>query len=575
MCAVSTVGFLLQVTITRLSATLSLLVTIGFISKYASRKVLCVAGFLMLVGFSLGLVSFYYDRSWDGNAYHKLSAGLIESGWNPVYTQFGDFANDSGRFLRHNWAGFYDGYPKASYIIGASIYAVTGAIESGKVFTILSLLSALGAISVLVKEVAGIKLWQSFTVACLACVNTLTIGELFTFYNDAFLSMCVFSSTFGLVYLSIESDGRYDRFAWLLVFVNVTLGLNLKFSALFIFAVMGSVFLSIRAWMAWRVGPSEFRGFLKRISLYYSAIAVFAFVVLGATSYVHNAALYGNPLYPLSLNDADTSDPTLSALPEQYQALPPVQQFLGSMFSKVAMEPSLKVPFTFDKQEASASVESVFKLVGGWGIWFSGILVASLISYLFIARRVKRSLNVTFLTILAASFLPTFVLPYLNNARFWPLPFLIPPFVLLLFFSTTSLGPKALAAVATLFAVNLAPPILGVAVATKISYEAHRKFSEMKEAVRSADRPIVVSLGSPDPVVPGEEPVPLNGLLYNLDSLGVRNFIQVAPENVRGFNGKWIFIPLSHNSRGAPIGIDYLALHCSDRRPELADCVAH
>ena len=133
--AVTSLLLLCRVPVTWANAAISLLVAIAFVAKEADRKILAVAITFSLIAASVALASFYYDGSWDGNVYHKLGAGLIKAGWNPIYHTFGDYANNSGKFLQTAWAGIYDGYPKASYIIAANLYAATETIESGKAYT--------------------------------------------------------------------------------------------------------------------------------------------------------------------------------------------------------------------------------------------------------------------------------------------------------------------------------------------------------------------------------------------------------------------------------------------------------
>lgn len=102
IAAVSTLLLLYRFPVTWLNVFIALALTLVFVAKYADKKTASIIATTSLVVASVALVWFYYDDSWDGNAYHKLSAGLIKSGWNPIYQNFGDYANATGNFLPRN-----------------------------------------------------------------------------------------------------------------------------------------------------------------------------------------------------------------------------------------------------------------------------------------------------------------------------------------------------------------------------------------------------------------------------------------------------------------------------------------
>lgn len=558
--AISTAAFLVHIPMTPANSIVALAVTLGFVALKAEKKIWSVAITAGLIIGSIAVATFYYDGSWDGNAYHKLSAGLIKSGWNPIYEPLGNFANSTGRFLRHNWGGFWDGFPKGSYIMAGSIYSATGLIESGKAYTLISMLGAVGIIAVLLKELGRIRRWQSYLVAALICVNTVTLNEVFTFYNDGLLSICVFVTVFSLVYLSIDTRGRYRGFVYWLIFMCACIGMNLKFSGIVIFGVIFLAFLLLTALLKFFSDENDSATQFTRLSFwrtagFFSATSLCAFFVFGLASYVHNIAYYHNPFYPMGPNSYDTIS---TALPAKFTTLPTVRQFTDSIFSSVSDDPALKIPFTFDIPEAKASIYSGLKFAGGWGIWFSGILILSFVLYCYIYRRIDSKMHLALGVVIIITVLPAFAFPYLNQARYWPLPFIIPPFILFLLFVTDSLRMKGTVLAIAIFAGNLALPLGGLLLSSDVSFNAHRELSELASVSRDG-RHLTVALGPPDLSMQGTSE--FNGMIFNLEDAGVDRYIQVSPREIAaiaGTHGRIAFMPGSGKSGRLPLGIYYV-----------------
>ena len=558
--SVSTLLLLCRVPVTWLNVVISLALTLVFVAKYANKKIASVIATASLLVASVAVVWFYYDDSWDGNAYHKLSAGLIESGWNPVYQKFSDYANATGNFLPRDWdiAGFYDGYPKASYIIGANFYALTGAIESGKAFTLIAMIGSAGIIAFFCKEMGSIRWSQSILVALTVCVNPITLTQLVTFMNDGILTLLIFQTTFALIYIAIDSRGFYDRYAYMVVFFSIALGLNFKFSALFPFTMICLAFLLFVTISRRREHRSHLTTKLSTVKV--AALFGFAFLfgtaVLGSTSYVHNIFVHQNPVYPMAGPKGAAIIEV--ALPPAYKGLAPIQQFGYSLFSAVANDPGLasvelKIPFSFTAKEAQTAVFGGNARVGGWGIWFSGLLCLSLIAYGFVARKTPARLRFAFLTILIGATVPAFFIPAVNNARFWPLPLMIPPFVLLILFATDSLrGAKTMVAV-VLLGANLALPAGGLILRTKQSSETRAQLNALANRDHDGQK-LPLSLGAPGATLGGTV---FDGLFYNLHDAGVRNGVQFWPSELVKQPGQIMEVDFSV-SKNSPVRIQYV-----------------
>lgn len=560
--ALSTLSLLMRIPVTWANAVIPFVLAVAFVSRQSDLKASAVASATLLLVGSIAFVSFYYDDSWDGNAYHKLSAGLIESGWNPIYQTFGQYANETGWFLRRDWddadAGFYDGYPKASYLIGASLYALTGFVESGKAFTLVALWGAVGSVAVFTREIGKISWRQSFFVALAVCCNPVTLTQIVTFMNDGLLTLLIFQTAFALTYIAISSEGRYDRYAYGVVFLSTTLALNLKFSA---FLPFGTIFLAflLFAIISRRYGSHS--GWttvqsIKKNAAFFFVTVVCATVVLGLTSYVHNSVFHQNPLYPMLGRTGATI--VNVAIPPAYSDLTPIQQFGYSLFSRVENDPNmdsiaLKIPFSITQKEARTAVFGGSGRVAGWGIWFGGILLLSIIAYCLAARSTSKRLNYAFLALLTVTVLPAFFVPALNNARFWPLPLLIPPVVLLIFFASDRVGRTGTIVVTALLAANLALPTAGMLLRTKQSWETRKQLALMAIWDRTVPQ-MAVSFGTPSPTL-GK--TIFNGLIFNVRDAGILHYEQFRPNDLIELPGNINEVDFSVSDT-SPVKIQYV-----------------
>lgn len=80
---------------------------------------------LIIVIFSICSLSahFLFDLSWDGQTYHQTAILQLHDGWNPYYATLSNTVQHS------IWANHY---PKASWIMAATILNFTNSIEASK-----------------------------------------------------------------------------------------------------------------------------------------------------------------------------------------------------------------------------------------------------------------------------------------------------------------------------------------------------------------------------------------------------------------------------------------------------------
>ena len=185
---ITTLAFLLGAGVTVLGGFIALAAAAAFtycLSGRNTRQTVSVS----LTGIAMAaacivLCALCFDWSYDGNAYHKAIVGLLRDGWNPLEESFYSFAADYG-FLKNESATWFDSYPKAAEIWGACVYSLTGNIESGKAFNLISLLSLFFLCMAFLGEGTGLKSWQRALCAGALVLNPVSVSQCLTFYVDS------------------------------------------------------------------------------------------------------------------------------------------------------------------------------------------------------------------------------------------------------------------------------------------------------------------------------------------------------------------------------------------------------
>lgn len=386
-----------------------------------------------------------YDWTVDGNVYRKSMIGLLNFGWNPIWETFYSAATkfEFLEFCKETW---YDAYPKATEIFAACVYSVTGNIESGKCFTIISMLGAFMICASYLLETKKLKKWQSFLCAFLCVWNPVSLAQCFTFYNDAFLGIMIllcFAAMLNLTFF--EHQKSFLRDYWI-IFITINLGLNSKFSALIFFAILCMAFF-----IYWIVEKCRRAGFANSKKEIFERFYVFAASVLsgvlfvGSTSYVTNTIRYHNPVYTM-IGEGSTEIIT-SMAPKAIQGLSHFHRFVVSLFSPTLNSMALetvepKVPFDFTK-DSMFDAGLVDLRLSGWGVFFSGIFLISLfviVACLWKWKKQKHKALPLFAVMIAIFIVLPIVVPGLFWARYFTMLFWVPIVALVLLFIETNKG---------------------------------------------------------------------------------------------------------------------------------------
>ena len=171
-----------------------------------------------------------YDFSWDGNSYHKLAVGLLKNHWNPL-KELPTLELTEGIGNYSNGATLWcEAYCKVTWIFAAALYALTGNIECGKVYTILGMMCAFGLVFYFLRK-KGMKLSCSFALAICAGFNPIALQQMLSFYIDGFLQTILLMLIVALLMLEDKEKFNSKISASLVAALMIICG-NIKFTGL-------------------------------------------------------------------------------------------------------------------------------------------------------------------------------------------------------------------------------------------------------------------------------------------------------------------------------------------------------
>jgi len=343
--------------------------------KYSTSEkavILCAGIFITIaVILSCGAV---FDQTWDGGAYHKTAVGLLKNGWNPLYQTAVEFNEKSGLlpFAGSNPVKYAEAYPKASWYIAASIYYMTGNIESGKAYTLIFAVIT----CFIIYRYCRIKQYtvaKCIILSLMAGLNPMVLAQMHSYYVDG-LTGCILIMLMAESLLIADNDMKCDKKRhYFVLSALIILGCGLKFSTLGFTALTCMVTFLFQAYK-YRENVQH----VAKIFGYYACMAGFSVVVVGAAPYITNIHRYKDIFYGFS----DLIDSDLLEAEFGIAGLGKAGRMLASLFGKMShgsyhsLGELLKMPFTFDKGELDY-YSLVDLRVSGSGIFFSGIFLFS------------------------------------------------------------------------------------------------------------------------------------------------------------------------------------------------------
>jgi len=380
------------------------------------------------------------DDTWDGQWYHQEAIIQLVGGWNPTRAELGrdEVADDGARFR-------INAYPKATWLWGASMVALTHRIEHGKSFSLLLMLAAAAASLAGLLVATRIGAVGAVAVAVVAAANPVVVTQILNSYQDGALASLM-TTMIACLALWIRTESR----AALAVAAAASVGVaSIKLSGpVYVVVLVGAA----AAWMWWIGGWRRQR--LAAATAF--GTAVVGVILVSGGSYACNAVRHGHPLYPIF-------GPEATAIVE----VPPHDRFQTaavSMFSRSQLTPdvaetvarlesrrTLKVPLTVDAGELEAfRVPNV--RIGGLGPLAGGLLLLGTL-LLVVTGIICPSYALLTVAAIAPVVATVLINPYCWFARYVPQLWLIP---LLIAVSVLAVRPNRFAIVLAWLVIVLA-----------------------------------------------------------------------------------------------------------------------
>lgn len=395
--------YIFKITITPLHLPISFLltsITFYILNKNKNIKDIFKIVFisLLVIIISILVSSFMFDRSSDGNTYHKDAVGVLKEGFNPIYESSSSIIekrNDDSRELT-NYSIWIDHYAKANWLIEANIYTLTNNIESAKAINLISIYIVFGFIFSTLTSILNKK--KSFILALISVINPITASQLFTFYNDQLVCLYLFLSILFLIKLDYDIKDKESWLGYILTFIILA---NTKFNGLGYLLVFSFLFVCRYLYKAYK--NKEFIYLFKKLCLIFIPLFIISIVIIGYPTYIKNMIDHNNMFFPLY--DDNGEDIITAQQPEKFLKMNNLEKLFYGTFSKANNlrsndDTTLKIPFTIYEDEIIPAL-SIDLRIGGWGLLFSGMLIISifiLIKYYKYYRKESFILYTLFIT---------------------------------------------------------------------------------------------------------------------------------------------------------------------------------
>ena len=338
-----------------------------------------IFSFLIAAG-CIFISSCIYDISWDGNSYHKLAIGSLKNGWNPVYESSREY-NLSNKilpdFLKDRHVVWVDHYPKVSWIFASVLYKITNNIETGKSLNLIMMVAVFCLFFYYLNQ-KKISIYQSAIVSVITVITPVTIVQAFNNYIDGLLAILLYLLILSLVTIFDNNVNIFDKEKWTTLFCSIILCSNIKFTGLVFASVFCFAFYIF--WILIHIRLNQFKILFTYITLFFIATFIFSIAIIGSSSYLKNFRDHGHILYPIMGNQK--IDIMTFQQPISFSEKSGIERLFVSLFSKVQIssldEPILKFPFTVSALELSNLISADARICG-YGVWFSGIFIISIV----------------------------------------------------------------------------------------------------------------------------------------------------------------------------------------------------
>lgn len=349
---------------------------------------------VLLIAVSLVISSNFYDLSWDGQAIHQEAVIQFSEGINSISVEGTDY--------HRTWIVHY---PKANWLIAATIYKVSGKIEAGKAYNILMLVASfLLAVNFFSFVIKG-SLFTHLLLAIIISFNTISFCQSLSYYQDGIIAslMICFIST-GFMWFK---NSQYRLIYIILHIACAVLLINLKFTAIIYTAVIGVGIM---------VSSFKYISLWKTYIFILVGVFVLGICLVGYSPYIRNISERGHIFYPVMSKKG--GDFLKGQRPENFINNNRFANIFNSLFSRSEniYSPSasrLKLPFSVTKEEIYAFGMGEDVRVGGFGPLFGlAIVISHLILVLLLIKRQMPLPMIIFYVFITISVL-------LNPASWW------------------------------------------------------------------------------------------------------------------------------------------------------------
>lgn len=374
--------------------------------KSLKKRLITIVSYLLILLVLPFIYNKTYDLTVDGNSYHKTAIAFIKNGWNPIYESSREFQKNNNEVVKIAKDSKIDlwieHYPKATWILAANIYNMTGNIESGKcitlIFSIMLLIISYNCLSKILD-----KKW-TIILSALIVLNPITLGQLFSYYVDGLMG--IFFAIEILLLFLIKPLEKQNKWIWLSLISICTIFTNLKFTGLLCSGVIAAVFYFY--WLIKYHQEKEFWLRFRNITFHFIVVFATAIFFVGANSYVKNLVDHHNPLYPLI--GKDKVDIITTMQPKSFKNKNIIEKFTISLFSKTenvtyeSKGPKLKLPFRVYSSEFDELMLPDVR-IGGFGPLFTLSLLVSILilipSIVILIKKEKENLKYLILPLIA------------------------------------------------------------------------------------------------------------------------------------------------------------------------------
>jgi len=368
---------------------------------------------LVVIVVSLVLGGLILDHTWDGLWFHQEAVIQLAAGWNPFTTDL-----DEAQVPNEGARARINGYTKATWLWGASLYRMTHRIEVSKGFSLPLAVAAGFAVLACLLILTSLRPTMATLIAFVAAANPVAVTQVLNSFQDGVLASLLTICSAVLV-LWIRTGSR----------IALTMAAAAGVGAAAV-KLTGPVYVTIIVGSAvlWLVWKGQWRHNLRAFVIAVVAAAVGLTLLSGGT-YLTNSLRHGHPLYPVL--GPDRVGIVTAPSHSRYQAL--VASIFGrsqalsddrESVERLRSWTDLKPPFRVDREEIGAFL-SPWVRVGGWGPWFSGVVLLTIVLIgVTVARRPR--VAVCALLMILPLVVSVLVNPYCWKARYAPQSWLVP-----------------------------------------------------------------------------------------------------------------------------------------------------